>query len=39
MDAEQIVEIPQHGTKESLNIATATAILLYDISTYKSNKQ
>ncbi|MCA9350070.1 TrmH family RNA methyltransferase [Candidatus Saccharibacteria bacterium] len=37
--AEQIVEIPQHGTKESLNIATATAILLYDISTYKSNKQ
>jgi 23S rRNA (guanosine2251-2'-O)-methyltransferase len=32
---EMIVEIPQIGKKESLNVASAVAILLYDISIGK----
>lgn len=35
---EEIVEIPQLGTKESLNVASAVAILLYDISIGKKNE-
>ena len=37
--AEQIIEISQLGSKESLNIATASAILLYDICINKPIKK
>lgn len=33
---QEIIEIPQIGTKESLNIASACAIMLYDICINKS---
>ncbi len=39
---DEIIEIPQIGTKESLNISSATAIMLYDIYTRNNiheNKQ
>ncbi len=35
---EEVIEIPQLGTKESLNVASAVAILLYDISIGKKNE-